>query len=460
MSRCETLPEVDRKASKAYAYYVSFVAAIGGFLFGYDLLMIAGAQIFVRKYFDLSAGQFGFATSSAILGCILGPTLGAYLCDKIGRKSVLVIAAVLFAVGAVWTALPNTIAVFNAFRILGGIGVGLASLASPLYIAEIAPPEIRGRLGLMYQLAITIGSVAATLVAWLLSSTLPDSISWRWMFASTIVPVFGFVVLLLTVPQSPRWLAGVGREKDAMAILTRIGGSDSAGREMEAIKASLEEETGSLRELLQPGIRMALLTGVLLAVFNQWTGWSGVAFYIPTLFQMAGYAKASDAIGASLVPLIANVFLTLVAVWLVDRVGRRPLWLITSAFMMVCLIGMGLMFHFGARGPVVVLMVLLIIAPHAIGLGCLPWLMMSEIYPTRIRARAVSVSTTFLWIAGFIGPLAFPKIVEISQHTIGSPAGVFWLYAAVCVASLVFGLRLLPETKGRNLEEIAASWEK
>ena len=453
------LPVSGEHAGPGYAYFVAFVAAVGGFLFGYDLLIINGAQIFLRDYFHLTPGELGFATSSAILGCVAGPTLGASLCDRLGRKITLIIAALLFAAGAVGTAVPGSITAFNVFRIVGGVGVGLASLASPLYIAEIAPTPSRGRLGIMYQLAITVGATAAIVVAWWIARTVPDiAVNWRWMFASMLVPVVAFVALLLAVPQSPRWLVGQNRPAEALAILTKINGPAAAQKELAEIQASMRAESGSLAELFQPGIRTALLTGVLLGLFNNWTGWSGVAYYLPTLFQMGGYTDASDAIGVTVVPIAAHFFLTLVAIWLVDRVGRRPLWLGASAGMTGCLVLMGLVFHYQMQGPVVILMVLLIAVPHAVGLGPLPWLMMSEIYPTRIRARAVSISTTFLWIAGFTGPLAFPKLVEVSEQSIGSPAGIFWMYAVICVGAFLFGWKLLPETKNRSLEEIAQSW--
>src|SRR5262245_34653563 len=214
-----------KQAGPGYAYFVAFVAAVGGFLFGYDLVIINGAQIFLRDHFHLTAGELGFATSSAILGCVAGPALGASLCDRLGRKSTLIIAALLFAAGAVGTAVPRSITVFNVFRFVGGIGVGLASLASPLYIAEIAPAPSRGRLGIMYQLAITVGATTAIVVAWWIARTVPDvAVNWRWMFASMLVPVVAFVVLLLAVPQSPRWLVGQNRPAEALAIMTKING--------------------------------------------------------------------------------------------------------------------------------------------------------------------------------------------------------------------------------------------
>ncbi len=308
-------------------------------------------------------------------------------------------------------------------------------------------------------MAITVGATAAIVVAWWIARAVPDAaVNWRWMFASMLVPVVAFVALLLAVPQSPRWLVRQNRPDEALAILTKINGPAEARKELTEIQASLHVGSGSLAELFQPSIRTALLVGILLGLFNNWTGWSGVAYYLPTLFQMGGYTEASDAIGVTVVPIAAHFFLTFVAIWLVDRVGRRPLWLWAAAAMTGCLVLMGLVFHYQVQGLVVILMVLLIAAPHAVGFGPLPWLMMSEIYPTRIRARAVSISTTFLWIAGFTGTLAVPTLAKVSEEYMGSVAGIFWMYAVICVGAIVFGWKLLPETKNRSLEEIAQSW--
>jgi sugar porter (SP) family MFS transporter len=459
-------PEAVQQAGKGYTYFVAFVAAIGGFLFGYDTAIIAPAQLFLQKYFHLSSEQLGFAVSVLLLGCIAGPTLGARLCDWLGRKSVLFLSGVLFILGAIGTAVPHSIVVFDVFRFVGGLGIGFASLASPMYIAEISPARIRGRLGLMFQLAVTVGALSATIVAYLIASHYPEGSpaqiewAWRWMFASIVIPIIIFLVLLVRVPQSPRWLAGRGKDDEALAILTKIDGPEQAEKAMAEIKESLKEESGTFMELFQPGIRLALITGVLLALFNNWTGWSGVAYYLPSIFQMAGIPDPSKAIGVALVPMAANVLLTLVAIWLVDRVGRRPVWIATAAAMIVSLTLMGLAFHLHLAPAFIVMTTLLILIPHAVGLGPLPWLMMSEIFPTRIRARAVSITTTFLWFAGFTGPLAFPKLVETSQRTVGSPGGIFWMYAVICIFALIFGIKLLPETKARTLEDIGRSWER
>lgn len=445
-----------KQASAGYAFLVAFVAAIGGFLFGYDLHIITAGQIFWREYFQLTDAQFGFATSSAILGCIAGPFGGGWLADKFGRRGTLIFAASLFGLSAIGTALAKDIILFNTFRILGGLGVGVASIASPMYIAEIAPARIRGRLGLMYQMAITIGSTSAALLGYFLSF----GGHWRWMFGSMIVPVMGFIVCLRLVPESPRWLAEVGREDEGRDVLTKIDGPEAARREMQEIKETLALETGTFSELFAPGIRMAIVVAVLLAFFNNLTGWSGIAYYLPVIFQKGGYADPSRAIFNMVILNVFNMIFTVVCIWLVDRVGRRPLWLRTSVAMIFSLSFAALAFHLKLTGPIILLVIIFCTIPHHLGLGPLPWLMMSELFPTRLRARGVAVSTTILWMGGFVGPLFFPIMAGFSERTIGSIAGIFGVFAFICVLSFIFGLKLLPETKGRTLEDIAKSWRR
>ena len=296
---------------------------VGGFLFGYDLVIISGAQIYLREQFALSDAGFGFTTTSAMIGCIAGPFLGAWLCDRIGRKRTLIFSALLLGVSAILTALPKDIVTFNMFRIVGGLGVGLCSIASPIYIAEIAPARIRGRLGVMYQLAIAIGALISAIVAYFLAKHLPETVSWRWMFASEMVPVIGFVIFLLFVPRSPRWLAETNRFEEALRVLTKTDGPEYARKELEEIKQSITEETGTFSEIFKPGIRTALLVGILLALFNNWTGWTAMGLYLPTLFQKGGFPETADAIFQFVIVNVFMVALTSLAIYLVDRVGQK-----------------------------------------------------------------------------------------------------------------------------------------
>lgn len=439
---------------RGYAFLVAFVAAVGGFLFGYDLNIITASQLFWRAHFHLSDAEFGFAMGSAMLGCMAGPFLGGLLSDKLGRRGTLIFSGGLFSLGAIGTALSQDIMWFNLFRIVGGVGVGLSSVASPMYITEIAPARYRGRMGLMFQLAITVGSTAASLVGYFLSF----GGHWRWMFGSMLVPIMLFIIFLCLVPESPRWLAEVGREKEGLAVLTGINGFQAAQEEMKEIKETLAMEQGKFSELFGPGIRIAVLTAILLAFFNNLTGWSGIAYYLPVIFQQGGYASPSSAIFNTFLMNSLMMVFTLVCIWLVDRVGRRPLWIRTSFVMIFSLLLAGLAFQLKWTGPIIFLVIILCMIPHHLGLGPLPWLMMSELFPTRLRARGVAVSTTILWTAGFVGPLLFPIMAGFSERLIGSIAGIFGVFAIICVFSGIFGLKLLPETKGRTLEDIGQSW--
>ena len=443
----------------SYVFAIAFVASAGGFLFGYDLAIMGGANVFLKEQFSLSDRGFGFTNASAILGCAAGPFLGAWLCDRLGRRHTLIGASYLLAIGAVLTALPRDIYTFNVFRIVGGVGVGLCSIASPMYIAEVAPPRNRGGLGFMYQLAIVTGMVLSCLVAYCFAGWFPPTTSWRWMFGSEMVAILVFVVFLYMIPETPRWLAARGMEPQALAVLDRIGGPEYAGQQMQEIRKSLFAETGTWRELLEPGMRLALAVGILLAIFNNYTGWSGIYNYLTTIFKQAGY-ETKDAILQYMLSYAFMGVMTLAACFVVDRVGRRPLWIGAAALMIVANLLTGYLFHIHAAGFVVLLAIFFMAIPHSFALGPLPWLMMSELYPTRIRARAVSITTTVLWAASFLPVLLFPIAEGWSKEHLGSVAGVFWIYAAICGLALLFGWTMLPETKGRTLEDIAESWKR
>jgi len=445
---------------KRHLLGVVFVASIGGFLFGYDLSLIGAANVFLKDQFQLSEQLLGFTTASAALGCVFGPFLGAWLCDAVGRERTMMLAAGLLAAGALMTALATSINMFNAFRIIGGIGVGLCSVASPMYIAEIAPPKQRGSLGVMYQLAIVVGSTAAPLVAYGLVRTLPDTVSWRWMFGSQIAVVLGFIGFLFLLPRSPRWLAERGRIEEARQVLVRLHGPEAAEPELQEIQQSLSQEAGGLQELLQPGMRYALLVGLLLGFFNNWTGWSAMGGYIPMLFEMSGVQQRHVALLQFSFTYVAMAVLTIASSRLIDRVGRRPLWLFASVFMALITAGTGAVFHYQVHGWPVLGVILLCALPHGLALGPLPWLMMSEIFPTRIRAKAVALTTTFLWLIIYTAAQLFPMLIGFSQRHLGSPAGAFWVFTLVCLCAVLFGWKLLPETRGQTLEAIARSWQR
>ncbi len=467
--------------NSAPIFRIAFVAAIGGFLFGFDLGMIGTANVYLEEQFQLSPSMLGWVTASAVLGCIMGPFLGSWLCDSIGRKRTMIIAACLLAISAIFTAFPDFVAgnsnsatmwSFNLFRIIGGVGVGLCSIASPMYIAELAPPSKRGRLGLMYQLAIVTGHAVAPAIAYVIvlvlrtrfgveEGVIPQQTSlqaWRWMFFSETVCVLAFLYFVVGLPLSPRWLAQKSRFDDAHSVLSGIGGNDFADFELALIKDSMEEEQGSWSDLLAPGMRYALLIGILLAFFNNWTGWSVIGGYVPRLFEAAGFGRES-AIRDYIFIYGAMGGLTLVSIFLSDKVGRRPLWIIASVLAMFITAACGFVFHWNLTGTVVLVVIALITVPHGLALGGIPWLMMSELFPTNLRAKAVAITTTILWTFIFTGVYLFPTIINLSERLTGSSGGAFWLFTVICFLSLLFGIFVMPETKGRSLEEIARSWK-
>ncbi|MBU3666387.1 MAG: sugar porter family MFS transporter [Chthoniobacterales bacterium] len=441
-----------------YGFLVALVAALGAFIFGYDLSLMAGANTIMRQQFNLSEAEFAFATSSGVLGCVAGPFLGAWLCDRFGRKKSLIFASLLLAVNAIFTALAPNMWVFNFFRILGGVGCGICSVASPMYIAEISSPKSRGAMGLMYQVAVVIGALSAGLACYFLALLLPDSVSWRWMFFSQMVAIVCFVGLLFPMPESPRWLAEEGRDEEAGAVLARIGGEDFARQEMTGIRASLQQEEGGWREFWAPGMRSALLVGLLLAFFNNFTGWSGIAMYLPTLFKIGGFPDTADAIMQFVVAYAFMGAVTIGSMFVVDRWGRRPLWNVASVGMCVAMFLAGLVFQYHIKGYAVLAVVMLCAIPHALALGGLPWLMIPEIYPTRIRAKAVSAIVTFLWLTIFLASTIFPLMMSWSRSLVGTEAAAFWVFSGISLLSLLFGKTLLPETRGRTLEEIGDNW--
>lgn len=446
--------------NRYYIIGVATVAALGGFLFGYDLVLMSGANIFLREQFSLSDVAFGFTTKSAHIGCILGPFLGIWFTERIGRKRTLLFSSLLLAVSAVVTAIAPDIISFNIFRIVGGVGVGLGSVASPMYLAEITPARSRGALGLMYQFAVVTGCIMAAVAAYFLVKYLSDQVSWRWMFFSEMVAILPFFVLVLLVPRSPRWLAQRGLNEEALDVLAKVLGPQGAATEMTSIQKSLQKEEGGWAELWQRGFRKALLIAILLGLFNNLTGWSIISSYLPALFIKGGFSETTDAIFRFVLVYGFMGILTLVSIALVDRVGRRPLWNWNALLMAVALCLTAYVFHYNVTGTSVFLAISLCVIPHALALGGLPWLMMSELFPTRIRSKAVAVSTTFLWIANFGGGFIFPIITGYSERTFGTIGPSFLLFAAICLLALLFGLTLLPETKQRTLEDIANSWKK
>ena len=441
-----------------YAAKIAIMAAVGGFLFGYDTAVISGAIPFLEDYFRLSAAQLGFAVSSVVLGCILGSSIAGSLADKYGRKKIMMTAAILFLVSAVLTAHPKDLILFNIARFIGGLAIGLSSPISPMYIAEMSPAKIRGGLVTLNQLAITFGIVVAYLVDWSIALVgTPEwqtDYAWRWMFASECAPAVILLVGLCFIPESPRWLLKEGHIEKAKGILIKIGGPSHADAELREIESALAEEKASIGQLLQPGFRWALLIGILLMSFSQITGINAIYMYTSKLLLGVGFASKSSALLGMVLVGVVNFVSTILALSIIDKVGRRILMLIAPAGMCLCMVAVAIGFSGHLLSPALMLIAILVFMFFfAIGVGPQAWLVTSEIFPTKVRGRAMSICTFSLWASSFVANLLFPKFLEWSQ------TGTFYLFAVVCALMLVFVYKLVPETKGKTLEEIETFWK-
>ena len=448
----------------AYVWTISLVAAMGGLLFGYDWVVIGGAKPFFERFFELTgAAQKGWANSCALVGCLVGALMAGALSDKFGRKRLLIFAAFLFALTSLGNALAQNFTVFVSWRLLGGVAIGLSSNLSPIYIAEVAPASMRGRLVAVNQLTIVIGILAAQFVNWFIVRNLPANATdvfiagswygqsgWRWMFGLTAVPSLLFFVGMFFVPESPRWLAKNGKSAQARDVFERMGGSFYAGQAIAEIETTLmnEIEKVNFRDLLEPRMQKVLFLGVVLAVFQQWCGINVIFNYAEEIFRNAGY-DISDVLKNIAWTGSVNLVFTFVALGIVDRGGRRVLMLIGSCGLALVYVAMGFCYHAGVKGLPMLLLVLSAISCYAMSLAPVTWVLISEIFPNRIRGAAVSVAVSALWIACFILTFTFPML----NATLG-PAGTFWAYAVICMAGFVFVWMKVPETKGKTLEQI------
>jgi SP family arabinose:H+ symporter-like MFS transporter len=438
--------------SSAFVYLVSLVAATSGLLFGFDIAVINGAILFLRQQFALTEFQTEAAASSLLFGCVAGALVAGVLSDRFGRRLVLMLSAALFALSAVGAALPRTLWEFGAARFAGGIAIGVAAMLAPLYIAEIAPARIRGRLVALNQMAIVTGILLAYFVNWALSFAGEES--WRWMFAVAAVPSVAFLVALFFVPESPRWLVEFGREAEALRVLAKVSGQAEADRELPRIREAIAEESGTLRQLLQPGYRRALGIAVALAILQQITGINTVLFYGSILFKEHLGNADSAAIGANVAIGLVNFLATFAALWWIDRAGRKTLLMLSAGVMAACQILLAIAFQFQPAPAWLVLpLVLTCVAAFAIGLGPATWVVLSEIFPTRIRGRAMGIATIALWLACIALTMTYLTLVRLA-----GVSGAFALYGAICVFTAIFVWRVLPETKGKTLEEIERSW--
>lgn len=451
-----------RQGSVAYLLGICLVATLGGLLFGYDTAVISGAIGFLQTRFDLSPAMKGWAASSALLGCILGVLIAGLVSDKLGRRRALILAAALFLVSALGTAFPRTFVEFVVFRIIGGIGVGIASMTSPMYIAEVSPRHIRGRMVSVNQLAIVFGMLVVYFVNYFIARqgdvAWNVAYGWRWMFGSESIPALAFMLLLFLVPATPRWLVKQGRHDEARGILERIGGPEHAERELNEIAQVVSHESESLAQLFRPGMRIVLIIGVMLAILQQVTGINVFLYYAPEIFKKLGSAADSALLQTIIVGGVNMVF-TLIAIWTVDKLGRKPLMILGSAGMGICLFALGYAAYARQIEAWALIFVLGYIACFALSVGPVTWVILSEIFPTKIRGRAMAFATFWLWTANFVVSQTFPMMDEdkwlVERFNHGFP---FWIYGMLCVVSVLFVWRFVPETKEKSLEDIERMW--
>lgn len=454
-----------KKINGRYVFFIASVSAMGGLLFGYDWVVIGGAKPFYERFFGIvgSTSLQAWAMSCALIGCIVGAVASGVISERFGRKKPLVLSALLFVVASVGTGLSDTYTLFVVFRIIGGVGIGLASAISPMYIAEIVPSHLRGRFVSLNQLTIVIGILLAQVINLLIAEKVPENVTdefirlswngqvgWRWMFYACAVPALAFFVLAFIVPESPRWLIKMGKTGKALDTLEKIGGESYAREEVGKIQETLNvvAEKVDLKELLNRKYRFVLLVGIVLAVFQQWCGINTVFNYAEEIFTAAGYG-VSDTLFNIVITGSVNLIFTLVAMFTVDNWGRKKLMVLGSIGLSAIYILLGSAFFFGFKGIPVLTLVVAAIAVYAMSLAPIVWVILSEIFPNRVRGAAMALATFVLWIACFILTYTFP----ILNSSLGA-AGTFWVYAGVCLLGFLFIVKNLPETKGKSLEEI------
>jgi SP family arabinose:H+ symporter-like MFS transporter len=444
---------------------ITLVASLGGFLFGFDMAVISGVLPLVQKQFTLTATQEGWFVSSALVGCIIGVIFSGELSDRLGRKKPLILTAILFVLSALGCAIMPTLSSVIISRLIGGIGIGIASNVVPLYISEIAPSAIRGRLVTYYQFALTFGILVAYLTnAALLNgatevttagiSNIFNAEVWRGMLGLGVVPAILFFLGLLMIPESPRWLFSKGRTAEGVAIISGITGQSQAAVQAEQSKIKTHQDKGSYKELFAPTMRKALIIGIMLPLFSQFSGINAIVYYGPSILNAAGVSLDNALLGQIIFGL-ANMLFTLVAVWKVDSWGRRPLYLYGTAGAAITLILTGICFYFGATQSIWLLVCILgFLACFAFSIGPLKFVVASEIFPNSIRGRALAISIMVMWVADTI----VGQITPILLKELGS-AGTFWFFAFFCIVAFIAVYKLLPETKGKSLEEIESDWK-
>ena len=452
---------------KRYLLFISLVSAMGGLLFGYDWVVIGGAKPFYEVYFDIAGSPVmqGWVMGSAILGCLLGVMVSGSLSDRYGRKSLLTVAAAVFILASIWTGAANSISWFIVYRMLGGVGIGIASNLSPMYIAEVSPANVRGRFVSINQLTIVLGILAAQIINWLIAEPVAageniltswnGQAGWRWMFWACAIPASLFFVMVFFIPESPRWLATRMRYEQAETVLARISGSDYARNELDEIKSTVQKirQKANFRMLFAGRMPKILLIGIVIAAFQQWCGINVIFNYAQEIFAAAGYG-VSDILFNIVVTGVTNVIFTFVGMYAVDRLGRRALLLFGAAGLTCIYAILGTCYYFQVTGIAVLCLVVAAIACYAMTLAPVVWVVISEIFPNRMRGMAMAVATFSLWTACFVLTYTFPLL----NNGLGS-YGTFWLYGVICVLGFIFVKTMLPETKGKSLEEIEKEFQ-
>lgn len=463
----KVVPHTDFALRAVYLWLAAASGALGGLLFGYDWVVIGGAKPFYEIYFHLASPRLqGWAMSCALIGCLAGAAVAGRLSDRFGRKHLLTLSALVFAASSLGTAFASSFAVFVPWRIVGGFAIGLASGVSPVYIAEISPARLRGRLVSLNQMAIVIGILLAQVVNWLIARPVPAGATasailaswngqsgWRWMFGVTAIPSLLFLAATFFVPESPRWLATKGRNQQALRVLRRLGGEAYALQVMDEFHTTSGDESrvSLIRELSHRGVARALVLGIVLAVLQQWCGINVIFNYAQEIFAAAGY-QISGILFNIVITGAVNVVFTILALATIDRFGRRFLMLTGVTGLTIIYTILGALYRLHFHGIPMLVLVLAAIACYAMSLAPVTWVVISEIFPNRIRGGAVSITVTSLWVACFALTYTFPLL----NVAIGT-SGVFFVYAVICAAGLLFLYPRLPETRNRSLEEIEAS---
>jgi len=428
----------------------STVAALGGLLFGFDTGVISGAIPFIKLEFYLNSYQEGFAVSNLMIACVIGALIAGPIADWTGRKKVLILCAVLFIVSAILSALPRSFTELVIARFIGGIGVGVASVVSPMYIAEISPAKIRGRLVALNQLAIVIGILLSYLSNWLLVDTGINN--WRYMLVAEILPATTFLMGLFFILESPRWLTKEGLEKDALDVLKVVAGVENADHELQEVKKSLAEKKTSLKELLHPSLRRVLIVGILFSLFAHITGIDTIIYYGPIIFLESGF-KTDSALLASVIIGITNLIFTFVGMAMIDKAGRKFLLLVGIAGMGISMTLVGFCMQSDMiSAKWTLLWIMTYIASFAMSIGVVIWVYLSEIYPTRVRGQALSVATMVLWLGNVILMQLFPVMMERFG------GGTFYIFSFICLLAFIFTWTMVKETRGVSLEEIEKMW--